>query len=169
MEIGPTWYGGYVLEPDFKPAPHTWGVADPLSWPNFHDTGDVGGGIWQISSHDTSSQQKLATSVIYWLTTAPAYQSTAPTYPAQKAAAKIWLTHVLSSGIYYNNPTKEFETASQEVWPGSSALLFSTDDIWASTVVPGLVAGKTLSSLLAPWGTALADQAKTFGYTVTSK
>ena len=51
MVVGPTWYGEYVMGADFKPAKHTWGVADPLSWPGFDYTGDVGGGIWQVSSH----------------------------------------------------------------------------------------------------------------------
>jgi ABC-type glycerol-3-phosphate transport system substrate-binding protein len=168
MVVGPTWYGEYVMAADFKPAKHTWGVADPMSWPGFTGTGDVGGGIWQVSSHATPAQQKLATSMVEWVTTASAYQATAPTYPANKAAAKIWLSTVNASGFFANNPVNVFETSAREIWPGSSALLFSTDNVWASTVVTGLVSGKTLGSLLKPWGTALANMAQTFGYQVVS-
>jgi ABC-type glycerol-3-phosphate transport system substrate-binding protein len=168
MVVGPTWYGEYVMGADFKPAKHTWGVADPLSWPGFDYTGDVGGGIWQVSSHATAAQQKLGASMVEWVTTAPAYQATAPTYPANKGAAKIWLSTVNSSGLFANDPTKVFETSAQEIWPGSSALLFSTDTVWADTVVTGLVAGKTLGSLLKPWGTAISEMAQTFGYQVVN-
>ena len=79
MEIGATWYGGYIFQPDFKPPKGTWAAADPLTWPNFHYTGDVGGGIWEVSSHASSATQKLAASMAYWLTSSPVYQATAPT------------------------------------------------------------------------------------------
>jgi hypothetical protein len=168
MSIGPTWYGLYGFKPSFKAPNGTWGVADPLSWPNFHDTGDVGGGIWEVSSHASAAVQKLAVSMDEWVNTAPAYQATAPTYPANIGAAKVWLKTANSSHFFYGNPGPVFKTASGEVWPGSSPLLFSTDDIWASTVVPGLVKGDSMSSLLGKWGTALKNQATAFGYQVKS-
>jgi len=40
--------------------------------------------------------------------------------------------------------------------------------VWADTVVPGLVQGKLPSSLLKAWGTALKNQAISFGYKVKS-
>jgi multiple sugar transport system substrate-binding protein len=167
MSVGPTWTAGFVFQPDFKPAPHTWGAAPLMQWPNLPYTGNEGGGMWNVSSHASPAVQKLAASMAYWMTSSPVYQATAPTYPANNLAAKAWLSHVLSAGLYANsNVGAVFAKASADIWPGYSALLFDTDDEWADTVVPGLVAGKSLQSLLAPWGTALTNQAKSFGYTV---
>jgi ABC-type glycerol-3-phosphate transport system substrate-binding protein len=168
MTVGPTWYGLFVLKPSFKLPNRTWGVAAPLTWPNFKDTGDVGGGIWSVSSHASPAVQRLATSMNEWLNTSPVFMATATTYPANVNAAKIWLKTVNSSGFFANDPTTVFRDAASKVWPGSSELLFNTDDIWASTVVPGLVKGKSPSSLLGAWGTALKNQATTFGYQVKS-
>lgn len=166
MEIGPTWYGAYIFAPNFKLPNHTWAVADPLSWPNFDYTGDYGGGIWEVSSHADYNVQRLAVYMAEWMTTSPVYQRTAPTYPANVNAAAVWLKQVNSSGFYAYNPAKVFHTAATEIWPGWSALLFSTDNVWASTMEAPISSGKSLLSLLPLWGTALSNMAQTFGYTV---
>jgi ABC-type glycerol-3-phosphate transport system substrate-binding protein len=168
MSIGPTWYGLFEFQPSFKSPNGTWGVAPPLTYPNFKQTGDVGGGIWQISSHASSQDQKLAVNLIEWVNTNKAYQATAPTYPANVGAAAIWLKSVNATHFFANNPATVFKNAAGDIWPGSSALLFSTDDVWADTVVPGLVKGKSPSALLGAWGTALKNQATAFGYQVKS-
>lgn len=168
MGVGPTWFGLFVYKPSFKSPAGTWGVARPLTWPNFKQTGDVGGGIWQISSHASAKEQKLGVNLIEWVTTNKAYQATAPTYPANVGAAKIWLKSVNASHYFATNPAAVFKYAAGDIWPGSSALLFSTDAVWADTVVPGLVQGKLPSSLLKAWGTALKNQAISFGYKVKS-
>ncbi len=170
MEVGATWYGQYVFEANFHPAKGTWGAADPLSFGSFHDTGDIGGGIWEVSSHASAATQKVAAAAAYWLCTAPAYQATAPTYPANKNAAALWLKTLATSGVFANTSTigSVFETASNEIWPGFSFLLFDPESVWGSTVVPGLVGGKSLASEMKPWQTALSDQARTFGYNVVN-
>ena len=42
-------------------------------------------------------------------------------------------------------------------------------DPWSNTVLPALTAGKSLSASLPAWQTAIADQAKSLGYTVVTK
>jgi multiple sugar transport system substrate-binding protein len=168
MSIGPTWYGLFIFKPSFQSPNGTWAVSAPLTWPNFKQTGDVGGGIWEVSSHASAAEQKLGVNLIEWVDTNPAYQATAPTYPANVGAAAVWLKSVNSSGFFASNPATVFKNAAGDIWPGSSALLFSTDDVWADTVVPGLVKGQSPSSLLAAWGSALKNQATVFGYQVKS-
>ncbi len=169
MMVGATWYGQYIFEADFHPAKASWGAADPLSLGSFHDTGDIGGGIWEVSSHASSSTQKLAAATAYWLTTAPAYQKTAPTYPANIDAAKLWVKTLDSSGLFANSDIGSvFETASNEIWPGYGFPLFNPEPIWASTVVPALVGGKSMTAEMSAWQTALSDQARTFGYQVVN-
>jgi ABC-type glycerol-3-phosphate transport system substrate-binding protein len=168
MSIGPTWYGLFEFKPSFKSPNGTWAVSAPLTWPGFTQTGDVGGGIWQISSHASAAEQKLGVNLIEWVDTNSAYQATAPTYPANIGAAAVWLKTVNSSGFFASNPATVFKNAAGDIWPDSSALLFSTDDVWSDTVVPGLVKGESPSSLLGAWGTALKNQATVFGYQVKS-
>jgi ABC-type glycerol-3-phosphate transport system substrate-binding protein len=169
MEIGATWYGQYIFQADFHPAKGAWGASYPLTWPGFHDTGDIGGGIWEVSSHAPTATQQLAAAAAYWLCTAPAYQATAPTYPANRNAAKIWVKGLLASHDYANsNIVDVFEAASNEIWPGYSFLLFNPGTVWGDTVVPALVSGKSMSAELPAWQTAMTDQAKSFGYTVVN-
>jgi ABC-type glycerol-3-phosphate transport system substrate-binding protein len=169
MMVGATWYGQYIFSASFKPAKGTWGAALPLTLGKFHDTGDIGGGIWEVSSHSSSATQKLAAQAAYWLDTAPAYQKTAPTYPANTQAANLWVKTINSSGIFANsNIGSVFKTASNEIWPGYNFPLFNPEPIWASTVVPALVGGKSMSAEMSAWQTALSNQAKAFGYQVVN-
>jgi len=164
--VGPTWLGKFVFQSSFKAPNGTWGVAMPLTWPGDDYTGDIGGGIWEVSSHASPSVQILSASIIEWLTTSPVYEDTAPTYPANKFAAEGWVKTQVASDFFANNPSSVFHASANLIWPGFSNLLFDVEDIWQSSVVPALVAGKSMSSQLGTWQTALTNQAKVFGYTV---
>ena len=164
MEVGPSWYGEYIFDDAYKVPAGEIAAAVPPTWPGDDYTGDVGGGIYMVSSH--SKDPQLAAEVAVWMATSTDYQKTAPTYPAYRPAAQVWLKAVNSSGYFATSPARVFAETANDVWPGWSSLLFSTDGVWADTVVPGITAGKSLSSLLPAWGTALKDQAQTLGYTI---
>jgi ABC-type glycerol-3-phosphate transport system substrate-binding protein len=168
MTVGPLWLGLYVLEPNFHPAKATWGAALPLTWPDFTSTGDVGGGIWQVSSHAEPVTQKLAAEAAYWMCSSPIYQKISPAYPAVKSAAEIWLEQINSGGVFANGSEigEIFYTAAGEIWPGYSFPLFNPGSVWADTVVPQLVDGKSMTSIMPVWQKALENQAQIFGYTV---
>ncbi len=166
LDVGPTWYGIFVFQSAFKSPNRTWGVSLPLTWPGDNYTGDVGGGIWQVSSHASPAVQKLSASIIEWLTTSPVYEDTAPTYPANKYAAVGWVNTTVKNGFFANDPSDVFHASANLIWPGYSDLLFDVEDVWSATVVPALVSGKSMSSLLGTWQSALTDQAKVFGYSV---
>jgi hypothetical protein len=55
------------------------------------------------------------------------------------------------------------------VWTGWSNTKFSDATAWSSVVLPGLTAGKSLTDLLPDWQTAIVNEAKSVGYTVTTK
>lgn len=169
MTVGPLWYGLYVLEADFHPAKTTWGAAPPMTWPDFTETGDVGGGIWQVSSHANPATQKLAAEAAYWMCSSPIYQKISTGYPAVRSAAKIWLEQINSGGIYADGESigKIFHSAAGKIWPGYSFPLFNPRIVWADTVVPRLVQGQSMTSIMPAWQTALDNQARIFGYTVT--
>lgn len=166
MMFGASWYGKYLFQAAYHTPKGELAAALPPTWPGDSYTGDQGGGIYLVSSH--ASNEKLAAEVATWMVTTSQWEDESPTYPAYGPAAKSWLLGVDSDGYFAANPASVLTRTANEVWPGWSPLLFSTDAVWSDTVVPGLVAGKSLLSLLSPWETALKDQAQTVGYTVVS-
>ncbi len=170
MVIGPSWYGDYLFagSSGIDPTPGQIAAYPPLTWTagKAPVTGDVGGGLWFVSSH--SKQQKLAASMIEWLTTNFASQGIAPTFPAYGPDEAPWVAKQVAGG-YFANPSTlgpVLEAAAGEIWTGWSPLRYVTDSTWASTVIPALTSGSTLSSVLSPFGAALGDAAQVDGYTV---
>ena len=53
------------------------------------------------------------------------------------------------------------------IWTGWSIVTYPDQPVWSNTVVTGLVAGKSLSSLLPAFGSALAQAAQAAGYQVS--
>jgi ABC-type glycerol-3-phosphate transport system substrate-binding protein len=169
MAYGPSWYGQYLFNAAFKVPAGQITAAPPLTWPGDSSpaTGNVGGGLWMVSSH--SSNLKAATDLVTWLTTSDSNQGSAPTYPAYVPAAKTWLANPTNSKYFATDISPAFEQAANEVWTGWSNTKFSDATAWSSIVLPGLTAGKSLTSLLPSWQKAISDEAKANGYTVTNQ
>jgi ABC-type glycerol-3-phosphate transport system substrate-binding protein len=169
MANGPSWYGQYLFNSAFKTPSGQIAAANPMTWDGESTaaTGNVGGGVWMISSH--SKNLKAATAVTKWLTTSDANQGGAPTYPAYAPAAKTWLANSANTSYFANDVSGPFQKAANEIWTGWSNTKFSDATAWSSVVLPGLTAGKTLTSLLPAWQAAIADEGKAVGYTVTTK
>jgi ABC-type glycerol-3-phosphate transport system substrate-binding protein len=166
MLVGPSWYGQTLFNSVFKTPAGEIAAAPPLSWAgqNGTYTGDVGGGAWIVSAH--SKNLNAASALATWMATANAYQAIAGTYPAYKPAATAWLANQAKTGYFADDVAPAFTAAAGMVWTGWSATKFSQEAIWAATVVPALTQGKTITSLLPTWQTAIKNQAQTLGYTV---
>ncbi|MCU1551975.1 MAG: putative transporter substrate-binding protein [Glaciihabitans sp.] len=169
MAVGPSWYGQYIFNGGFKTPAGQIAAANPMTWDGDTTaaTGNVGGGVWMISSH--SKNLKAATAITKWLTTSDANQGSAPTYPAYSPAAKVWLANPTNSKYFASDVSGAFTTAANEVWTGWSNTKFSDATAWSSVVLPALTAGKTLTATLPAWQAAIVDEAKSVGYTVTTK
>jgi ABC-type glycerol-3-phosphate transport system substrate-binding protein len=169
MAVGPSWYGQYIFNGGFKTPAGQIAAANPMTWngDSTAATGNVGGGVWMVSSH--SKNLKAATAITKWLTTSDANQGSAPTYPAYQPAAKVWLANPTNSKYFASDVSGAFTTAANEVWTGWSNTKFSDATAWSSVVLPALTAGKTLTETLPAWQAAIVDEAKSVGYTVTTK
>ena len=167
MMVGPAWYGQYLF-----PGIVTKGdlaVADPLSWGSGATvTGEVGGGLWFMSSHVTGAAKTLTASILTWLSTSYGSQGISPGYPAYVADETPWIAGQQASGLYSNQIAPVFAKAATEVWSGWSPVPWSTDSVFGSTVVTGLNSGSTMSSQLAGFASQLADFAQSDGYTVVT-
>lgn len=169
MAYGPSWYGQYLFNSAFKTPAGEITAALPPKWEADSEaaTGNVGGGIWMVSSHSTNL--KASTDLATWLTTSNDYQANAPTYPAYAPAAKAWLANPENSKYFANDISDVFTTAAGEVWTGWANTRFSTQSSWSSVVLPALTAGKTIAESLPAWQQAITDEAKSVGYEVSNK
>ncbi len=170
MLPGPSWFGGAVFDnaSGLDVPKGQIAVAPIPQWPGSSPatTGNVGGGTWLLSAH--SAHLKEAVDFITWVTTNDAYQADlAPGYPAYAPAAKAWLTHQTSSGYYASDPAPALEQAAGEVWTGWNYGKWSNEAVWATTIDPGLTSGKTITSMLPAWQTAISNYATAAGYTVS--
>ncbi|MHA6761877.1 ABC transporter substrate-binding protein [Streptacidiphilus sp. PAMC 29251] len=166
MMAGPSWYGQALFNDAYKIPAGQMAAAPPLKWAadTTTYTGDVGGGIWMVSKH--SANLKASAALIVAMTTADAYQLQAPTYPAFKTAATSWLAGQKTEGYFADDVAPAFTQAASQLWPGWSSVSYSAEQVWSSAVVPGLTAGKSMTSLMTPWAAAVKNQAKSVGYTV---
>ena len=169
MAVGPSWYGQYLFNSAFKTPSGQIAAAAPLKWDGESTTatGDVGGGVWMISSHSTNL--KAATALTTWLTTSTENLQGAPTYPAYVAGAKAWLANPVNKDYFADDVSSVFLAAANEVWTGWSNTKFSDATPWSNAVLPALTAGKSLTSTLPAWQTAIANEAKSVGYTVVTQ
>jgi multiple sugar transport system substrate-binding protein len=168
MLPGPAWFGGALFQGTFKTPPGRIAVAPMPQWSGdpAPSVGNVGGGTWLLSAH--SANLKAATDFLTWVTTSSDYQGkVAPGFPAYSAAADVWLANQTSSGYYAGDITRPLRTAAGQVWPGWGYGQFSQEAIWAATVIPGLTSGKTITSLLPAWQSAIVNYARSDGYKVS--
>jgi multiple sugar transport system substrate-binding protein len=167
MLPGPAWYGGALFQGTFKTPKGQIAVAPMPQWSgdSAPSVGNVGGGTWLLSAH--SKNLKAATAFLTWVTTSNDYQAkVAPGYPAYAPAAKTWLANQASSGYYTGDIAAPLQAAANQVWPGWGYGQFSQEAIWASTVTPGLNAGKAIVSMLPAWQKAIVNYASSDGYQV---
>ena len=166
MLIGPSWYGQYVFNSALHVPAGQVAAAAPLTWAGqaTPTTGDVGGGIWMVSKY--SKNLSAAVALAQYMATDNAYQLTAPTYPAYQPAATAWLAAQAKEHYFAQDVSGVFTKAATEIWGGWGSGRYSQENIWAATMVPQITNGKTISSLLGTWQTAIENQAQSFGYQV---
>ena len=169
MANGPSWYGKYLFDSAFKVPAGQMAAAGPLTWSGETTaaTGNVGGGVWMVSSH--SKNLKTSTDLATWLTTSTDFQANAPTYPAYAPAAKAWLANPANKAYFATDVTDVFTKAADLVWTGWSNTKFSDSTAWSNVVLPALTAGKTLTQTLPQWQSTIIDEAKSVGYRIAGK
>ena len=169
MAVGPSWYGQYLFNSAFKTPAGQITAAAPLKWQGESQayTGNVGGGVWMVSSH--SKNLKASTALASWLTTSDDNLKAAPTYPAYSPGAKAWLANPANKGYFATDVSSVFQQAANEVWTGWGNTKFSDATAWSSVVLPALTSGKTLTQTLPAWQNEIASEAKSVGYTVTTQ
>jgi ABC-type glycerol-3-phosphate transport system substrate-binding protein len=104
--------GTYYLTPD-----HQLGVAAPLKWADEDAPVDVaqGGAGWMVSRHTTNP--KLATELIVWLTTNEGLWATIPNFPAYRPIQSLFQDQVSGNAIFANDPFPAMQAAAGYLGP----------------------------------------------------
>ena len=58
-----------------------------------------------------------------------------------------WLTGLTSNTYWATDPGPAIKAAASQIWDGWDLVTYPDQPVWSNTVVTGLVAGKSLSSL----------------------
>jgi multiple sugar transport system substrate-binding protein len=173
MTVGPAWYSTAIFEGkgSVLDAPAgTYAAYPPLIWAGTKHawTGDVGGGLWILSSHLSGTQLQAAANVLVGLATSNVSQLQSEGYPGYVPAAKVWIAAQDKSGLFATPLAPAFATAAPEVWPGWSQTPWDVFGLWAQNVTPNLTAGDTVSSQLSVMASAILNNAQSDGYQVKS-
>ena len=83
--------------------------------------------------------------------------------------ATVWLRSLNKDPYFAASEAPAMKAAAPLVWTGWSMVTYPDQPVWSNTVVTQLVAGKSLSSLLRPYGDGLAQNAQAAGYKVVRK
>jgi ABC-type glycerol-3-phosphate transport system substrate-binding protein len=168
MMPGPSWYATSLFQQTLHVPAGQMTAAMPLRWASNSTatTAQVGGGPWIISRH--SKNLAAAANFVIWATTVfnPAGANARPGYPAYEPLATAWLTNLASNPYFAANPAPALQAAAPLIWQGWNLVTYPDQPVWSNTVVTGLVSGKSLSSLLQPFGNALSQAAQAAGYEV---
>ncbi len=166
---GPAWYSQALFDSTLHMPAGEITAAPPLQWDNETPvtTGQVGGGPWIISKH--SKNLAAAADFVIWETTVfnPSGKDSRPGYPAYAPLATQWLAAQASNPYFASDPTPALQAAASQIWSGWNLVTYPDQPVWSNTVVTQLVAGKSLTSMLQPFGDALAQAAQAAGYAVT--
>ena len=165
---GPAWYATSLFQSTLHvpagqitaAAPLQWGTETPVT------TGQVGGGPWIISRH--SNNLATAADFVKWETTVfnPTGANARPGYPAYAPLATQWLSALATNSYFASDPTPALKAAASQIWQGWNLVTYPDQPVWSNTVVTGLVAGKSLTSLMPAFGSALSQAAQAAGYQV---
>jgi hypothetical protein len=105
---------------------------------------------------------------VTWETTKfnPSGKDARPGYPAYGPLADSWLAAQAKNPYFAADPTPALKAAASQIWSGWNLVSYPDQPVWSNTVVTKLIAGQSLSSLLKPFGDALAQAAQAAGYQV---
>ena len=174
MSPGAVWWGDYLFNQTWKiPAGNMSAVA-PLTWEGESTpaTGNEGGGLWGVSSHITGKQLENTLKFATFVATDPAWQVDLTTgLPGYGPVQDDWIAKQAGAGYFADNDTTfaAFKEATTYVQGDHAYMLYNTGGIWAETITPALVSGGSIEDAWATFGTELNNQAKSFGYTVTTE
>jgi multiple sugar transport system substrate-binding protein len=118
-----SWYGQHVIRPNYPEDLQAAGRVGAALLPKWVDqgqrwTGAWGGGGWVMSRY--TSNPRLASELIVWLSTGPWHETDATIFPAYPPAHKVWGQALAGDSFYVEDPYPVLEEMAPRIWPGIS-------------------------------------------------
>ncbi|MEP7089260.1 MAG: ABC transporter substrate-binding protein [Nocardioidaceae bacterium] len=174
MSPGAVWWGDYLFRQTWKiPAGQMTAVA-PLTWKGDSkpSTGDEGGGLWGASSHIKGKELANTLTFMKFVGTDPRWQVDLSTgLPGYGPVQDAWIAKQAKQNYFADNSTTfdAAKTALSLVPDHHAYMLYNTGSVWTETVTPALTSGKSFDDAWKAFGSDLVNQAKSVGYTVSTK
>jgi ABC-type glycerol-3-phosphate transport system substrate-binding protein len=164
-----SWAWGVFNGTYYLTAEHQLGVAPPLKWEDQEQAIDVaqGGAGWMVSRHTTNP--KLATELIVWLTTNENLWSTIPNFPAYKPIQVLFQDQVSGNDIFANDPFPAMQEAAGLLGPLDKWPRFDLISPLTEVVKGAYQENATIESVLNMVAEKLTPLAQTEGYEVVNQ
>ena len=167
MNLGPTWYGEYVMKPNYGIEEGHLAVANPPRWsdedqPLTYSWGGGNYGGWKDTEHPD-----IVRDIIVWTATEETHLENAVTMPAYESAAVVWGKRVNADPYYATDDVFDVMlNAAQYSHPGYASLRFDIRGAYTKTVIGPLAEGEKLVDLLPAFEEEVVNVAKISGYEV---
>ena len=180
MNIGPSWWGQFVLRPASSyniPAGQV-ATANMPTWPGETKaySGEYGGGIYTVSPHSKYPKEALAFAMFMdgdarniVSVKNPDGSHGAPTYPAYGPGNKLWVTAVSKDPYYAQNIVPAFDTQAQLIWGGTKPVRYDANGAWGASFDTEIAQSKNLQKAIDSYATYTSNAAVQVGYAVVSK
>ena len=167
MNLGPTWFGEYVMKSNYGIPEGHLAVALPPRWadqdqPLTYSWGGGNYGGWKDTEHPD-----IVRDIIVWTATEESHLESAVTMPADSSASVVWGNRVNSDPYYAT--TDVFDVmleAADYSHPGYASLRFDIRGAYTKTVIGPLAEGEELVDLLPDFQEEVINVAKVSGYEV---
>jgi ABC-type glycerol-3-phosphate transport system substrate-binding protein len=180
MQIGPSWWGQFVLRPASSyniPAGQVATANMPV-WAGEKKaySGEYGGGIYTVSPHSKFPKEALAFAMFMVadprnLVTLvnPDGSHGAPTYPAFGPGNKLWTKAVAKDPYYAQNIVPALDAQAQLIWSGTKPVRYDANGAWGSSFDIDLAQSKNMQHAIDAYAAYTSNLAIQLGYAVVSK
>jgi ABC-type glycerol-3-phosphate transport system substrate-binding protein len=178
--IGPSWYGAFVLRPASSyavPAGQLTAAAMPI-WDGekVAYSGEYGGGIYTISPHSKFPKEAAAFAMFMVGDKRnivdvknPDGSTGAPTFPAYGPGNKLWAAKVNADTYYASSPFPAMLAQANKVFPGEKPVRYDSNGAWGAAFSPELAKSKNLQAALDAYAAYISNLAQQLGYEVSKK
>lgn len=176
--IGPSWYGDFVLRPasSYAVKAGEWTAAPMPLWDGekVNYSGEYGGGIYTVSPH--SKFPKAAVAFAMFMVgdkrnlvdvANPDGSHGAPTFPAYGPGNKIWAARVNADPFWASSPFPAMAAQANKVFPGEKPVRYDTNGAWGAAFSPALAKDGNIQNALDAYASYISNLAQQLGYEVS--
>ena len=176
--IGPSWWGDFVLRPPSTfaiPAGHIAAAPMPMwAGEKVNYSGAWGGGSYTISPHSKYPREALNFAMFMdsdkrnLVTLKNADGSFgAPTFPAYTPGNALWKAKISKDPYYASDPFPAMLAQASKIFPGEKPVRYDSNSVWGTAYGPEMSKSGDIQKAVDAYGAYVTNLAKQVGYEVT--